>query len=152
MGCAPAEGEESTKNQSLVTRLDEAFQALPCPEALDREPEGNVQARLELARVESLRGKVDVVAAYRAAMHLRQLARCKNLPELETEAELAYAAFRSRVAGNVLGASRARSLGDATKERRLLSELSEMVRPLLPEDAERADRRVRQLDVAAAPR
>lgn len=148
MGCAPDQDEASVKNQSLITRLDEAFYSLPCPPGLERESEKNVEARLELSRIEALRGKVDVVAAYRAAVNLHQLAECKNLPELKPEAELAYGAFRSRVAGNVLGASRARSLGDMVRERRLLSELSEMVRPLLPEDAARADQRVRRIDVA----
>lgn len=148
MGCFAGEDETSAKSQSLITRLDEAFHALPCPPGLERESENNVGARLELARVESLRGKVDVVAAYRAAVNLHQIAECKNLPELKPEAEVAYGAFRSRVAGNALGASRARSLGDTARERRLLSELSEMLRPLLPNDAARADQRVRQIDVA----
>lgn len=149
MGCFAEEDETSTENHSLITRLDEAFHALPCPPGLERESENGGESRLELARVESLRGKVDVVAAYRAAVNLHQLAECKNLPELKPEAELAYGAFRSRVAGNVLGASRARSLGDTERERRLLIELSEMVRPLLPDDAARADQRVRRIDVAS---
>lgn len=151
LGCAEETEDVVRKKGPLVERLDGAFESLQCPPSLENEP--LPASQVELARMEGIRAKVDATAAFRSAHTLRLATLCGESDDgIRTEAAQAYRVFRSQVARSVLGASRTRATGDRKAERAFLTDLIELVRPILPEDAAMAERRVRQIDLGSRPR
>lgn len=147
LACAEKALEAEKKGETLIARLDAVFAALECSSGPGTETLSSSQ--LEFARMEAVRAKVDAAAAFRSAHALNIAASCA--PEetgLREEAAQAYRIFRSRIAHSALGASRTRALGDLESERAYLGDLIELLGAVLPQDAKRAERRVRQIEEA----